>query len=307
MHEKVRYVMSVLFGNCLKFPGNMPVSIHRTLLRTTLPFGYVAAIKADGERIWLFVYPTYVLLLNRAMQATVIAGVFSDVVHFHVFDAERLGARILLFDTLIYDGFRTLMYGYLQRYEYTKLFCAACTDHIRIPETVVPVPSRVPYVPVRTVAGLYLEPKSVYTLDKLPALVAMPTRFPCDGLIFMQLNHQYAPFRSHPHSVLKYKARKDITVDFCIQNDALQVVAAHGALSTFALLPFPQVEKNGQIWECAFEQNVWTCLKHRTDKQVPNSLETATATVQNMCENITLAELVELAAGSPTRKHVTSS
>jgi hypothetical protein len=294
MHTSVMYIMNMLFQTNSKFPGNMPVSITREILYKTLPFGYVATLKADGDRIWMFVYPTELVLVHRNMNITLLPCTVLELQHFHVFDCELLGDRILLFDTLVYDGIRTLAYGYLQRCEYARLFCAACPSHERIFEQTYMVPSRVPYVPVRALAGKKLEPKTVFTLDKLDR--AHSCRYPSDGVIFMQLNQQYAPFRSVPLSVLKYKPRQDMTIDFQILMDwGLQVVdSSTGKLVIFAQLGVSTHGQDGQIWECRFVEGMWQPIKHRLDKCLPNTEETARATVLNIKENITMNEIVHL-------------
>ena len=289
----VMHVMNTLF-HTTKFPGNMPVSITRDVLYKSLRLGYVATLKADGERIWMFVYPTEMVLVHRNMGITVLPCTVPELRHFHLFDCEMLGDRILLFDTLVYDGIRTLDYGYLQRCEYNRFFCAACPSHERILEPIINIPSRVPYVPVRTLASLHIEPKSVFTLDKIGDVLKSTSRYPSDGLIFMQLNQQYAPFRSVPLSVLKYKERKDMTIDFQIKNGMLlQVVNSNGQLSTFAELQAPFDDHDGQIWEFGFKDSKWKPIKHRRDKSIPNTEETARATMLNIEENITLEEIVQ--------------
>ena len=296
MSKQIQYILNELFQlNISKFPGCMPVSIERTHLLQTLPFGYVASHKADGERVFLFVFGNgTICILRRDMSITTSICTKFKSDFFYVFDGELLqNNRLLIFDTLIYESIPVIQYSYLTRIEYGRLFCASLSVEktTRIPYE---LPSRITYHPTCLLSIFMIEPKPVFTLANIRHVTS--STFPIDGFIFTQLHERYCCFRSNKRAILKYKERKDMTIDFLIitttDSVGLYVVDTTGQQVWFANMSAGYNNMSSmEIWECTLTTIGWIPYRRRYDKSVPNSIETAYATMKNIEENITEQEL----------------
>jgi hypothetical protein len=281
-----------------KHPANLPISLTTHHLQHVLPYGYVVSLKADGERVYLFCYHDVTFLLHRNMQLTTIVTELPSITTelFYIFDGEMLSnGSILLFDTLVFESMAVVQYDYLQRYEYTRLFCILGNFQttMKIPYT---VPSRVLFEPNRSIGTWNILTKPVYTTQYIRQMMLQNQSFQNDGLIFMKLRQSYMPYRSCPLSVIKYKNRSDMTIDFHIYNTSLSALGNTGKLEYFARTTNDTNIYN-QIWECGLiqngSQNEWVLLKHRTDKTDPNNIDTVLATMDNIREDIRMHTVID--------------
>jgi hypothetical protein len=115
-----------------KFPGTLPVSLSKETL-VLLRYGYVFAVKADGDRVFVLIEGNTMIIIPRDLNIRV----FSIDIHHEnlfVFDCELLeNGEILIFDTLVFASVPVTKSCISVRYEYARTFLAKSKKSTIIP------------------------------------------------------------------------------------------------------------------------------------------------------------------------------
>ncbi len=332
-----------------KHPAMLAVSVSKKML-CAMRQEYVVSIKADGERAFLF-------LLER--ETSCVAWLYfrterveyiyekeaqpdndgtpphngETVGKLSILDVEVMIDTIECFDTILVRNVPTYRYCYSIRMEFLrKLFCEATV----FPRRMLPKPNyahltcktRWPQTVALELGDYLARSKPIFppTVLQNPLFNEMRENVKNDGLIFMRLLDQYHVMRMSTTSCLKWKAPKDITVDFHISrmpfSDRTDLFSTEYLHDKHALvekyrtnaIPFtlacshnhqlipvarigflPKYIRSSLncIVECAFdsEKKEWSAMKLRHDKTTPNTLETYIGTLISIEENISFDEL----------------
>lgn len=124
-----------------------------------------------------------------------------------------------------------------------------------------------------------------------------------DGLIFQPALEPYTPGQSP--EVLKWKPLNMNSVDFKLMiseetgigilNRKIGLLYVGGLDVPFSNIKYTKALKdlNNKIIECAYENNQWVFMRHRTDKLFPNSYKTAMAVWNSIKEPVTTELLLD--------------
>jgi hypothetical protein len=231
--DNVNSLYSRLFErHVTKFPGCLPVSVKRSDIKTVLPLGYTVSQKADGERVFVLFDHNKVVFIHRGglLDMMHVAG---DSHNLYLFDGELLqDGRVLLFDTLIFNGRKTIHKCYSVRVELLRYFVktGSCRSegqdlhgvHVHMLALQYPtniVLTGVSYCPTITRRG---QPVQYQFLAKPIFLYTHTWRldqsggFTFDGLVFTKLKSSYEPFRCSTTNNMKWKPVP--TLDFLLHH-----------------------------------------------------------------------------------------
>ncbi len=244
-------------GN-FKFPGCLPVSIHREGIlelyghKLDSVGEYTVSQKADGTRYFLVFLESHgknscILIDRRGTITQLCVSMFDWVFQGTIFDVEltRISSDylILIFDTICISGdsCRELYYPIrmeLARMALSKLqilFPGPCRLRLSAPH-----PGRYPtdYNSVCIQLGgyedsaLYITTKDIYYPQALVFLHQNPG-YSTDGFIWTSTTTHYMPFRTSYKAVLKWKPMSSITVDLLLLNKQIDFVRCHDLPSKY--------------------------------------------------------------------------
>lgn len=312
-------VLSELFGIPIrpgKFPGCLPVDVVQEDV-PKLSYGYVMSYKADGDRAFLFIQGNHTWLYHRDGHIEWITqSIALENGPLTMFDVEVMTStkQIYVFDTLMYLSKNLLRTDYLQRLELARKWCSVHQNGQRTEtQTNHTVPSR--YADTMVELGSFsISTKPVFPTYNLDLLESESVSFAQDGLIFTQLRSSYLPYRTSMVQVLKWKPPSHLTIDvhftlwdrktlkyhhkipslfyrrnstptylMSIYDDNKKLTPLAGYMGS---LPHP-FSHSHPIYEVGWKHGSWHILKHRYDKETPNALTTALATlglIQNPVE-----------------------
>lgn len=279
-----------------KFPGALPVSLARADL-STLPLGYVFSLKADGTRVFVVVSGRTVLLVDRTWRIVAHGLCSAPQPGLSIYDAEYVcgvADVIYLFDVICHHDV------------VVRDLCYSLRHAMLAPWTMTDLIS-VAVKPIYDIADI-----SRVWHDSGAA------EFPVDGIVFTRLLTRYSAFRSDPRSVIKWKPREMITVDFevCGPDDVMGTMPPDvpWTVRSFMTLPRPNQpflatrgpqgllpfcglshdirHKRGSILECGFtDAGGWRVERERPDKDTPNALNTLVNTLRDMREELTIEDV----------------
>ena len=284
-----------LSTNSNKFPGALPVSLARADL-SILPLGYVFSLKADGTRVFVIASGRNVLLVDRTWKIVAHGLCSASQPGLNIYDAEYVCGMadvIHLFDVVCHGDVVVRDLCYSLRHSMLQSW---------------------------TMTNMVVSVKPIYDIADISRVWhdSGAAEFPVDGIIFTRLLTRYSAFRSDPLSVIKWKPRHMITVDFevCGPDDVMGTIppelpwtvrsfmtlprsnqpflATHGPQG---LLPFCGLShdihyKKGTILECGFtDSGGWRVERERPDKNAPNALGTLVNTLRDMQEELTIEDV----------------
>jgi hypothetical protein len=253
------------------FPGAQPVALSKEKLPSLL-FGYLATLKTDGEREFLWIDGTNVFAINRNLRIWHITSELEPIsTKWMLLDAECVDQNFFhAFDLLVYDGKNVCDWDICERMHFLHVFLT--TNNI-------PFLSMKPYYSVFDIVAIYKEEQTM----------------PVDGILFVRRLASYQPFRMEMDNILKWKPI--VTLDFfaetkeqktelyCLHNNTMYLFATE-------IWPF-HWDLDKKIVECKLDvENHWNFIRVRTDKNKPNTLEVVESTLKTM--NITLDDLERL-------------
>lgn len=267
-----------------RLPGLQATHIerrHLNLLRDG-KWDYFVCPKDDGVRKLLVCRAGVVVLLDRASNSTSIST-RRRVEHDAVLDGELVGSVFRVFDAFYGLSGRVAHLPLLERLEEAKAWVALHGGDI---------------------ADLDIKVKDMtrWSPDVKEQLRDAMDKGCTDGIVMTP----DAPMRGKDvPPTLKWKPRKDITVDFLLNSSCDLCVIERGKLLPVAKARFPPsilasrlrtlVRKGGVVVECEMGSNGadWNCRKIRTDKDSPNSMMTYQNSLRNIAEDVTFEELFE--------------
>lgn len=206
-----------------KFPGALPVAITKTN-KVLLHYGFLCALKADGERVFAIVADTLLVLHYRDGHTT--SFELSTKFQSCLFDCEYISKTntLLIFDTLICNERATTRLSIEQRIEIANFFLSCIVprqeqglDSQNMVESLEPIPTAYKWARVWKIPnGPCVQCKPLYNFHDVVTLwqdrKELP--YPCDGIIFTRLLCAYSPFNQNPESVFKWKP--NVTIDFLV-------------------------------------------------------------------------------------------
>jgi len=284
----------------LFMPCSNPCSLLRkniALLKTTQ---YWVGEKTDGIRMFLLmgVYEdvtgnelTYSVLINRAFQIfTIVMEAPDEFYTGSLFDGELVtkddGEQIYVaFDTIVSTGFSMTHCLQSQRIQIARI--AFDTFQFTAPR-------------IKTVV------KQWHSIQNAATVYERAEH--CDGLIFIPENGPLV--NGTQHDTFKWKQAEKHTIDFIINATGTLYLMERGmANDAYASLgimlnPLDAIKSfipthGSQIVECECvkhgeESWIATPIRVREDKERANSVAVARFTLQNICENVQLTEILQV-------------
>ena len=332
--EQLFAPLTALFNQKItKFPGTLPESLDSKNVQI-LRYGYVCALKADGDRVFCLLEGSKMRMLRRNKQYKTF-GLSFDLQTDFIFDAEWIEDLhlLLLFDTLLFANQPCWRLNYTHRLELAKYFLTTMIPdverhmyescYIHDPP---PLPSKYQHGVTWQSPSFQVQVKPVYAPEHVAQLWNNRSlmRYNCDGIIFTRLWCTYRPFCEPTQSVMKWKPC--VTIDFyvaplavketvkpqipsqfepfiCPENQStcnVVLQSVHdGALCNFsyALIRKKVLELClGKI--CEFRWNMdlsaWIVERARLDKTSPNTLVTVFACLQSICDKLEISDIAPL-------------
>ena len=284
-----------------RFPGSQPVSIERRHFPILRKSDYVICDKSDGER-FLCLMDTVdgnktCNLINRKSEFVPIKlRPPKECFEGTILDGEIVvenGKKIfLVFDVVAWAGKCLVKLDLPTRLKHLldnqRKFIRSPKDDIRI----------------RTKMFSPLKDALVYKNQYIPTL-----KYQTDGYILTPL---FDPVQTGTHNTMfKWKPFDDITIDFLvkktiwtdnkdgfdmyIQDKGELIFESHLSRKHLGKKFEKLLTKEGSlVLECKYENNVWKPIRHRDDKNYPNSRFCFYRTLTNINENIKEDEIISL-------------
>lgn len=282
-------------GSDAQFPGAQPVSIERKDFDKIKKYPYYVGVKNDGVRYIMFLTTDKLnnkvcILCDRALNFYIIDGIVADSAIYQntIFDGELIDDKFIVFDSVVLCGNRINLNNFTSRL--TEIDCCVRTL-------------------IDTSSSLKILTKTFYKLKDFKLFIEniYDKEENKDGLILVP--DKLGVHSGTQYSLYKWKPANQHTVDFNIKvmgNNLEAYVYNQKQLIKFANILYntekgklfidkakllPNFSDNC-ILECLFnndEQNFSPVLV-RTDKEHANSLRTVERTLFNATENILLEE-----------------
>ncbi|XP_010543241.1 PREDICTED: mRNA-capping enzyme isoform X2 [Tarenaya hassleriana] len=301
---------------CSQFPGSHPVSLNRDNLQLLRQRYYYATWKADGTRYVMLITVDGCYLIDRSFRFRRVQmrfpcrhpteGVSEKVHHYTLLDGEMIidtvpenqkqERRYLIYDMVAINGQSVIERPFCERW--------------KMLEKEVVEPRKLGKV--RSHCYRYdLEPFRVRRKDfwLLSAVEKVLKGFipklshEADGLIFQGWDDPYVP-RTH-EGLLKWKYPEMNSVDFLYEmdEDGRQTLSLYERGKKKVMEGNSVVFKDdsdpasysGKIIECSWDQEeqVWVCMRIRTDKSTPNDINTYRKVMRSIRDNITEEVLLQ--------------
>lgn len=265
------------------FPGPQPISIERQHFDTLKKKKYFVCDKTDGTR-YAFVCCTIddkriACVIDRKLSCFLLRlRVPRECAKGTILDGEIIQHEngtwmFLVYDCVIMSGVAVHTKTFEERMAYTDTFINA---YKRSPDD-----------------ALFFQKKVVFPLERIADFLSNVKEYNTDGVILIPNTD---PVRVHTHPFyFKLKNGHENTVDFAIGEHNVLYLQSKGDLKrTMNVITDGSADHvpRHAIIECKFiKDRVWTCVRQRQDKNLPNSLYTHKKTMLNIKENITVYEL----------------
>ncbi|XP_031276098.1 mRNA-capping enzyme [Pistacia vera] len=302
-------------GRNMMFPGSHPVSLNRENLQLLRQRYYYATWKADGTRYMMLITMDGCYLVDRCFNFRRVqmrfplklpngAGVSEKTHHYTLLDGEMIidklpdsqkqERRYLIYDMMALNHVSVIERPFYERW---KMLEKEIIEPRNIERHSI-YSSKNPYY------RYDLEPFRVRRKDfwLLSTVTKLLTEFiprlshDADGLIFQGWDDPYVP-RTH-EGLLKWKYARMNSVDFLFEvTDDRQLLFLYergkkklmeGNSVKFEDGSDPSFY-SGKIIECGWspEEQVWVCMRIRTDKSTPNDFNTYRKVMRSITDNIT--------------------
>ncbi|XP_021897339.1 mRNA-capping enzyme isoform X2 [Carica papaya] len=298
-----------------QFPGSHPVSLNRDNLQLLRQRYYYATWKADGTRYMMLITMDGCYLIDRSFnfrrvqmrfpcrQTSEVCGERTH--HFTLLDGEMIidtlpdsqkqERRYLIYDLMAINQVSVIERPFCERWKMLEKEVIEPRNYERHHI----FQSRNPHY------RYDLEPFRVRRKDFWPlsTVIKLLREFipklshDADGLIFQGWDDPYVP-RTH-EGLLKWKYPEMNSVDFLFEMDAddRQMLILHergkrklmeGNTVVFRDGSDP-ASYSGKIIECSWDsdEQVWVCMRIRTDKSTPNDFNTYKKVMRSIRDNIT--------------------
>lgn len=306
-----------------QFPGSHPVSLNRDNLQLLRQRYYYATWKADGTRYMMLITMDGCYLIDRNFNFRRVQmrfpckhtneGLAEKTHHFTLLDGEMIidtlpdsqkqERRYLIYDMMAINQVSIVERPFYERWKMLEK------------EVIEPRNYERTYQSRNSYYRYDLEPFRVRrkdfwllsTVTKLLKEFIPRLSHAADGLVFQGWDDPYVP-RTH-EGLLKWKYPEMNSVDFLFEMvDNRQLLFLHDR-GKKKLMDGNRVAFNddsdpssysGKIVECSWdsEQDVWVCMRIRTDKATPNDFNTYKKVMRSIRDNITedilLADINEI-------------
>lgn len=293
----------------LQFPGSHPVSLDRDNLQLLRQRYYYATWKADGTRYMLLLLPDGAYLVDRSFKFRRVQMRFpcknmTELHQYTLLDGEMIIDRVsphkqerryLIYDLIAINRLSLAERPFYERWKLIeKEVVEPRNQERRHMEANVKPPYRYDQEPFRVRRkDFWLLP----TVGKLLKEFIPNLSHEADGLVFQGWDDPYVP-RTH-QGLLKWKYPEMNSVDFLFE------IGEDGAENLYLydrgkkrLMDNNRVTfgdgvdsstYSGKIVECSFdsEENIWVCMRVRTDKSTPNEFNTYRKVMKSIKDNIT--------------------
>ena len=274
------------------FPGSLPVSLSKNDLKF-LKRNYTVCDKTDGSRYFLFGFDKNMYFVDRLM------------------NVYYLGK--MEYNNFVYDG-ELVKHKYNDNIWYYVIFDVFCHNN-KVVKDIANHESRITYImnnhPMKCVTGeneLIITVKRFYLTKDINLCIknVYNYEYKTDGYIFTPIYRKI--FNGTDKRTYKWKNGTDHTIDFELQRDGkIYLWNNKNEKICIGILGFDdsniiECEKIKDcdipfIVECKFVLKVaegdsqWIFIKHRVDKNRPNSMKTYLSTINVINENITEQDL----------------
>lgn len=321
-------------------PAPLPVSLERRHCQELLCHDYMVSDKSDGTRYVLFLVQVnsaqYAVLIDRKLSLYQVP-VAAARSHFKgsIYDGELVASQdadaYLVFDCFAHKGEYVGGEDYCARLSLIRGSMDLEGCQVTSPEEAAQQASRGKVICGGSRKGLQFRPKPCFQLRQLDTLVRKMALLPyaTDGLIFTPV-HAPITFGTW-HAAFKFKTSHSIDVE--VSGDGARLLLGAGGAPEQAndrkelgaleapLTLDPSVEEQmranpGAILELNLSRAPdpagrlgfhLTFLHVRKDKAHPNTVHTIQQTLTSLRDNITLAELLELAKEAGQRQDLRST
>ena len=208
-----------------KFPGALPTTITREN-KILLHYGYLATLKADGDRCFAIVNNDTLLLHRR--DGAVLTFALPTTFKLFVFDCEFVTSSnlLLIFDTLVYCEHPAHRLSLERRSELVNHFLCRVVPKdqrrvyansiVDLQDNIRPIPTEYSQNVTWHIAngGPKVQNKPWYDFHDAAKLWEHRQMVPyaTDGVIFNRLLCTYSPFSENPEAAFKWKP--NVTIDF---------------------------------------------------------------------------------------------
>lgn len=249
-----------------------------------------------------------------------------------LFDIEWIQKtnKIVLFDCIQYAGSNIRCLNYLLRLDLCRLFLTNF-KHCQVDEMKQPegsIPSKIPYLKVYMKDMFCIEPQLAFPPQNLNYLRNNPTSHDIDGIIFTLTTNPVPVFRNNLETLLKWKPISHLTIDFLVQpkewksevplRQNLPYIDNKYRTLCDSHLKLWIVHKKEYIWfsniqedksvytqpgvyefSWDYERRQWIFKNARTQKLLPNGLNTVSRTLGNIEEKLSFEELIQFIHKQP--------
>ncbi len=281
------------------FPAPQPVSLERRDIKKIIEYDYTVCVKSDGMRFVMIFYNGECYMVDRAFSIYKTEIKITNKL-LAVFDGELILNKKTIWTYIIHDCINIYENNitqstFTERYKEINIFLIANIDKIN---------------------NIEITTKKFYDFKNLTELndeiKNNKIDHEIDGLIFIPTNKRVGKFTQY--DLFKWKPRHSHTFDFKIEVGNSGIVAYVSKNKIH--IPYANAERgskeeiyflkhlnlnckdfhNNCIVECDYDEknDIYKPLLVRNDKIHPNSLYTVKKTLENIKENITLDELIEL-------------
>lgn len=275
------------------FPGPSPVSIERKNFQTITKYEYVISLKTDGTRYFLIGFNGKTYFVDRNFYIYEINIFFNEDIYGNsvdglgfLFDGEYLDNNYLIHDCACIFSKDISQDNFNVRYDHIKFV----KDYFDAEKS-----------------SIKIEPKQFYTFNSFTKEIYEANIDKIDGLILTPVkleigtHTQYTLFKWKETHTFDFKIREtEFEFEYYVLKKQIlkkfSSVLKHNEQFLNSLKKNCPEYKNGDIVECILNKklNFFEPIKIRYDKMHPNTLSVIQKTRDNVNENITLDELIDL-------------
>jgi hypothetical protein len=258
-----------------KLPGPQPSGLKRDELRFIKENDYYVCEKSDGERAFYFKTSGLQCTFDRKFDLTLIENMDDGSRDIELLlDCERIGGEYHVFDAMIVNKKRVAQLPYAERLR--------ALESVELPE------------------NLFM--KKIVPVSKITSITKhidghTYKGHEIDGLIFTPNKQPYMHSEKERLKIYKFKFPEMHTIDFKVNrrlNKSTLEMQTKDGLKPFIVIDGLGESYNGAIVEFGKSKGVWTPIRIRSDKSVPNFVTTVEDTLALIEEKLELEEVIQI-------------